>query len=94
MSHTAGPYKVEDYGMMEALDIVTVDGEAIIGSACIDTERGVDYVQMQANARLMAAAPALLAALRPILDDPTVFVSEAHRAAGVAAIAFVDGVEP
>jgi len=71
MSHTPGPYKVEDYGILEALDIVTVNGGAVIGSACVDTERGVDYVQMAANAALFSAAPDLLAAARALLSNPT-----------------------
>lgn len=65
--HTPGPW-VYDY-TMNGLDFVvgttSADVVALVGS---DEERGINGVMVEANARLIAAAPDLLAELQYAVD--------------------------
>ena len=78
MSHTPGPWKV-------------VGTEIWAGSRRITTGRGAydekDRVVRDANARLIAAAPDLLAVLRPIerqMDEDTMFPGPVYLSASEA----------
>ena len=58
MAHTPGPWTVESDGTS-----VSMGGQVVIVAPAPD---GASQEEMRANARLIAAAPALLAALREL----------------------------
>lgn len=60
---TPGPWAVES-----DTDIVSNSGDFV--ASCHEPESGVGTAREYANARLIAAAPELLAALQAIMDDP------------------------
>jgi hypothetical protein len=79
VKHTPGPWKVESDGMAIAL------GGEVITSRFAPENAYAD--EARANARLIAAAPELLNALRRLINDNS---SEA-RLAGLAAITKAEG---
>lgn len=72
--HTPGPWRVEDIGSPENTLHVIADNGApsydwqFLATVSDDFEKGVDWGQTQANARLIAAAPELLTACEALLD--------------------------
>jgi len=66
MTHTPGPWHV--YGDRKTT-IWSMSAEATQVAACVNKIDRSDLARAQANARLIAAAPELLEALRNLADD-------------------------
>lgn len=87
--HTPGPWAVES-----DTDIVSDSGDFV--ASCHEPGSDVSTAREYANARLIAAAPDLLAALQAIMDDPDAVDHILHldAVAADAAIAKATGVQP
>lgn len=82
--HTPGPWNIEPYNIMQRIKA----GQATVALPCMNDD--VSAIQCGANARLIAAAPDLLAALRAMLDDDN---HDAAKEQARAAIARATGKE-
>lgn len=88
--HTPGPWETQPLNKTEeAVFIIGSNLGGLVGAAHpwpteIDNE---DYSRVEANARLMAAAPELLAALQLVLNHPMTHLSDAVEPVVRAAIA-------
>lgn len=94
-SHTPGPWAVPDIDGVwdDTIPIHALDG-SVVGTAWPLTYRcGDDDPETQANARLIAAAPELLEALRNLLSTPEVedLADEEVWQKAVAAVAKATG---
>lgn len=71
MPHTPGPWKFDEENEADqGFDVVMADG-GILATAYYDCDRSTYSVeQAVANAHLIAASPALLAACKAALSDP------------------------
>lgn len=92
-AHTPGPWhSVQNYGMGEPIKLTNPTSIAMCGSGgAYVTSLGCPPEEMAANARLIAAAPDLLAALEAILpmfdnDSPLLTVYDAEIKQARAAI--------
>lgn len=82
-AHTPGPWKVEG----DALDVRDAEGDNIV-----TVKYGDDPERAEANARLIASAPQLLAALKLTLDtikglDPKTYDARISYEKGLQALA-------
>jgi len=67
--HTPGPWKVGQYlGSLSSFYVHMDVGDKGRGSNVVDAVCGIDADERLANARLIAAAPCLLEALRDAMD--------------------------
>lgn len=90
--HTRGPWKVTDIGF-DGFEVEDGAGRVVAQAAMINpVRRREDNDERRANARLIAAAPDLLAALREVLEHSDCRSVAALRAAR-AAIARAEGKE-
>lgn len=97
--HTPGPWALGQPGAEQFEGVLVPDGKRVIWApdgmeVALARDRGGET---RANARLVAAAPELLEALRELLDrlyDPTpcAWKASAHYSAARAAIAKAEGV--
>lgn len=73
MKYTPGPWRVEDIGVIEGLAIMAPDRPGrtneyrTLAFACCDKSHGILLQDAEANANLIAAAPALYAALKAVV---------------------------
>ena len=98
MKYTPGPWRVEDIGVIEGLAIMAPDRPGrtneyrTLAFACCDKSHGILLQDAEANANLIAAAPALYTALRALMvciDDKD--ACPAHVMDARAALALVEG---
>ena len=70
-THTPGPWRVENWIYQNAREVVTIQTDKdAIATACNLWRNGDDSTfEVMANARLIAAAPDLLAALEELCAD-------------------------
>ena len=71
MAHTPGPWAVQEVGASRGLPrggYRVRQGGTVYDVALIDNDGSADSAELKANARLIASAPDLLAALRALLD--------------------------
>lgn len=68
--HTQGPWKVKGWNNLSvmALDDAGDEWTIVLMAGGTDTGRGAQLLEMQANARLIAAAPELLVALEYLIE--------------------------
>ena len=74
-THTPGPWTISPTGL------AVYAGPAVIEFTGCDS-----YEQRHANARLIAAAPDLLEALRLIVEEPSYELLDTHKACALEAI--------
>ncbi len=96
MKHTPGPWQV---GNRHPCRIIANNGGAydLIGTTCEIDDEGTEYEHQVANARLIAAAPELLASLKFMLAgaeaEPSMAIYKAHIEQARAAILKAEGRE-
>lgn len=95
-AHTPGPWRIAENDMTRAgLQILTEEGVWVISRFGYDDEQTLteNLERARADARLIAAAPELLAALRLISasEQSMAGLSRMERGAIIAAIAKVEG---
>lgn len=98
VSHTPGPWRVEDVGIDDSIAIMSGPAAEYrwLATASPDPSRGIDWDQTQANARLIAAAPELLRELKELMALVAAEYPQQQRvwlANALAAIAKAEGRE-
>lgn len=88
MKPTPGPWKVDNRSKSELRVITDYPDETFIADLCLSGAPEDEIEQVRANARLIAAAPELLAALKQLVNDN---LNQANCDIAEAAIAKAEG---
>ena len=91
--HTPGPWDVQPAHQDGALFIIGSNLGGLVGAAHgwpTEIESG-DYTRIEANARLIAAAPELLDTVRGLLKDHLVYHNTPEHAAARALLRKIEG---